>query len=416
MQRYEEGFLDNILMTFESMIKKINFAILAIIFFAFSSCTDPANESLHGSKLVEIAESNVSQSKLIDVLKIEEIKHNELDFESLLSHGNLAQAIDVIGATEISNDKLTYQNNIPVQARKTPNKDLEAETAFKNLEVNSLEHKKSIENLRKINKKKDQTIASLFLLNDELVIEIERIKGDSYRDNISLNSSAGNSFNNLDSLKLEVKKLKNNLTLKSEELKSLRFRNDSLEGRISDLEQSPNVNTVDLLPRLNSVIETEPQARKFNSQDRLGLCNLQFEAVVTALNGKSKEAFYTEFFILPLDLENIMRKGGIELKDYSTIDTYAELWARSRKNSFLFPDVHKNFRSLLLDLGDRGEGKRVRTDVDGSASVTGLPKGKYYVIGTASLGKVGVTWSVPISLNAGNNKISLTLANCSWSL
>ena len=192
------------------MIKKLNFAILAIIFFAFSSCTDTANESLHGSKLVEIAESNVSQSQLIDVLKIEEIKHNELDFESLLSHGNLAQAIDVIGATEISNDKLTYQNNIPVQARKTPNKDLEAETAFKNLEVNSLEHKKSIENLRKINKKKDQTIASLFLLNDELVIEIERIKGDSYRENISLNSSAGNSYNNLDSLKLEVKKLKNN--------------------------------------------------------------------------------------------------------------------------------------------------------------------------------------------------------------
>ena len=199
-------------------------------------------------------------------------------------------------------------------------------------------------------------------------------------------------------------------------MKSLRFRNDSLEGRISDLELSPNVNSIDLLPRLNSVIETDRQARQFHSQNRVGLCNLQFEAVVTALNGKSKEAFYTEFFILPTELENIMRKGGIVLTDYSGIDTYAELWARSRKNSFLFPDVHKKFRSLLLDLEDRGEGKRVRTDVDGSASVIGLPKGKYYVIGTASLGKVGVTWSVPVSLNAGNNKISLTLANCSWSL
>jgi len=48
--------------------------------------------------------------------------------------------------------------------------------------------------------------------------------------------------------------------------------------------------------------------------------------------------------------------------------------------------------------------------------IDGLPAGKYFVIGTASLGKVGVTWSVPVSLNTGNNKISLTLANCSWSL
>tara|TARA_B110000305_G_scaffold185258_1_gene206144 strand:- start:98 stop:1291 length:1194 start_codon:yes stop_codon:yes gene_type:complete len=397
------------------MIKKLNFAILGIVFFAVSSCSDNTNESLHGSNLVEIIDSNVSESQLLDVLKIEETKHNELDFESLLSHGNLVQAIDVSGAIEFTKDKYLSRINAPVKASKIQNKDLEAETAFKNLEVNSLEHKKSIENLRTINQLKDQTIASLSLLNDELITEIKRIKGDSYRENISINAT-GNSINNLDSLKFEVKKLKNNLTLKSEELKSLRFRNDSLEGRISDLELSPNVNSIDLLPRLNSVIETDRQARQFHSQNRVGLCNLQFEAVVTALNGKSKEAFYTEFFILPTELENIMRKGGIVLTDYSGIDTYAELWARSRKNSFLFPDVHKKFRSLLLDLEDRGEGKRVRTDVDGSASVIGLPKGKYYVIGTASLGKVGVTWSVPVSLNAGNNKISLTLANCSWSL
>ena len=397
------------------MIKKLNFAILGIVFFAVSSCSDNTNESLHGSNLVEIVDSNVSESQLLDVLKIEETKHNELDFESLLSHGNLVQAIDVSGAIEFTKDKYLSRINAPVKASKIQNKDLEAETAFKNLEVNSLEHKKSIENLRTINQLKDQTIASLSLLNDELITEIKRIKGDSYRENISINAT-GNSINNLDSLKFEVKKLKNNLTLKSEELKSLRFRNDSLEGRISDLELSPNVNSIDLLPRLNSVIETDRQARQFHSQNRVGLCSLSFEAVVTALNGKSKEAFYTEFFILPTELENIMRKGGIVLTDYSGIDTYAELWARSRKNSFLFPDVHKKFRSLLLDLEDRGEGKRVRTDVDGSASVIGLPKGKYYVIGTASLGKVGVTWSVPVSLNAGNNKISLTLANCSWSL
>jgi hypothetical protein len=54
--------------------------------------------------------------------------------------------------------------------------------------------------------------------------------------------------------------------------------------------------------------------------------------------------------------------------------------------------------------------------VDGAAEIIGLEKGRYFVIGTASLGKVGVTWSVPISLKSGSNKISLTLANCSWSM
>jgi len=36
-------------------------------------------------------------------------------------------------------------------------------------------------------------------------------------------------------------------------------------------------------------------------------------------------------------------------------------------------------------------------------------------VGTASLGKVGVTWSVPVDLDEGMNKLSLTLGNSSWS-
>jgi regulator of replication initiation timing len=305
-------------------------------------------------------------------------------------------------------------NGEPTPVEALMSKELEAETALKNLEVHSIQRQKSIEDLRKINNKKDQTIASLSQLNDELISEIKRIKGSLYQ-NSKTDGPSENSGSQLGSLKSEVKKLKNNLALKSEELKSLRYRNDSLEDRISDLELSPTSKKSELLPTFSSISYSSTNINPIN-QKRSGQCKLQFEAVVTALNGKSKEAFYTEFFILPISLENIMRKGGIALANYSGIDTYAELWARSRKNAFLYPDVHKNIRSLLLNFEDRGEGKRVRTDVDGSALVDDLQAGKYFVIGTASLGKVGVTWSVPVSLNTGNNKISLTLANCSWSL
>lgn len=382
------------------------------LFYCVSCSQDTHKQNQHEGDLNDDAiEKKID---LNEILKIDE-KVN-LNFENLLSEGNDVKISDVSGVSDYSEILLSKNKKVDIPIDNISPKDLEAETAFKNLEENSLEHKKSIEDLRLINQKKDQTIASLSLLNDELISELKRIKGVGF-DNEFVNLPETSSSNaNLGSLKSEVKKLKNNLALKSEELKSLRYRNDSLEGRISQLESAPKISNGNLLPRISQI--NSPSTTMLSSKQEIldGNCNLQFEAVVTSLNGKSKEAFYTEFFVLPYDFEHIMRKGGIELKDFSGIDTYSELWARSRKNAFLFPDINKKIRSLLLDFEDNGEGKRVRTDVDGSASISGFKKGKYYVIGTASLGKVGVTWSVPVSLNSGNNKISLTLANCSWSL
>lgn len=389
---------------------------LAFNLFAFFYCVscsqDSHKEIQHESDPKENA--HVKKTDLDEILQINE--NANLNFENLLTAGNDVETSDVSGVADYSEKLLTNNKEDPIPIAKISPKDLEAETAFKNLEVNSLEHKKSIEDLRLINQKKDQTIASLSLLNDELISEIKRIKGVGFANDYSNSSESSSSNANLGSLKSEVKKLKNNLALKSEELKSLRYRNDSLEGRISQLESAPKISNGDLLPRISQINSGSKMMFSPKQKIRDGNCNLQFEAVVTSLNGKSKEAFYTEFFVLPYDFEYIMRKGGIELKDFSGIDTYAELWARSRKNAFLFPDINKKIRALLLDFEDNGQGKRVRTDVDGSASISGFKKGNYYVIGTASLGKVGVTWSVPVSLNSGNNKISLTLANCSWSL
>ena len=388
---------------------------LALNLFAFFYCLSCSQDSHKQIQDTSVSKDAVPEIKtdLAKLLQLNDRETLNLDFEHLLNEGNEVKTSDV---SDFS-DKLPLKEKVvDFPSKKISPKDLKAEIAFKNLEVNSLEHKKSIENLRMINDKKDQTIASLSLLNDELISEINRMKGEGAKGELKnpLNSSSPNS--NLLTLKTEVKILKNNLALKSEELKNLRYRNDSLEGRISQLELVPKSSNGELLlrkPQINS-----PSKTNFPLKNNIldGTCNLNFDAVVTSLNGKSKEAFYTEFFVLPYSLEHIIRKGGIELQDYAGIDTYAELWARSRKNAFLFPNVHKKIRALLLDFEDNGAGKRIRTDVDGSASISGFERGKYFVIGTASLGKVGVTWSVPVSLNPGNNKISLTLANCSWSL
>jgi len=330
------------------------------------------------------------------------------DFESVNRNGNIDPVLEPVDDKSVSNDR-------------------EAEKVLSNLEEGTISHQKSIEELRKINSRKDKTIASLTKLNQELVSEISRLKARGVDLPVSDSKSDESASDKLFGLRSEVKNLRGNLLIKSKEIQDLRIRNDSLEGRISVLELNPSKKLTSsimtprqkdlskvvssLSDRNSPFVETSKERRLF-----AGGCNLQFDAVVTALNGKNKEAFYSEFFVIEDDFENVLRRGGIKLTDFSGIDSYAELWARSRKNSFLFPNVQKNIRSLLLKLVENGKGQRVRTDINGAATLENLPSGNFFIVGTASLGKVGVTWDVPVVLQTGTNKLSLTLANSSWSL
>ena len=366
------------------------------------------------SQLVDHISGYQTSDDLLDILEEGNPINEKSNFESLLGIKS-SQTVDLIPVEKT--EDMIVENTIENREAKNVEtiQNLEVETALKNLEDSALEHQKSINELRKINLNKDQTISTLSKLNDELISEIKRLKSakSEYSGNRYVNTASDTS---LESLKIEVNKLKNSLILKSKELENLRLRNDTLEGKIVGMETEPYTTNLDKLDaeslRQNSIDSSTVNPPKLNQRGS----SLYFEAVVTALNGKSKEAFYTEFFILDRDLETILRKAGINLEEYSSINTYSELWARSRKNAFLFPGVQKKIRTALLSLVEKGEGRRVRTDVDGAAEIIGLEKGRYFVIGTAMLGKVGVTWSVPISLELGSNKISLTLANCSWSL
>ena len=311
------------------------------------------------------------------------------------------------------------------------NRDLEAEAALKKLEENVNEHQKSINNLRKINLTKDQTIASLSTINDELLNEIKRIKSmnKTGKDTISDNNT---NYSQIDLLKREVMKLKNTLILKSKELDNLRFQNNSLEGRISELEVLPRPNILERPQKTFSygitsgtVNNSTDGIRKSSSSEissitypsDSGTCSLEFDAVVTSLSGRNKEAFFTEFFVLPLSLENALEDvKSLSLEKFQGISSFGELWARSRENPFLYPNTQKTIRAALLANVEKGVGKRVRTDVDGFAKLNNLRTGKHYIIGTATLGKVGVTWNVPVSLRSGSNKVSLTLENSAWSL
>jgi hypothetical protein len=406
-------------------MKKLPIFIISSTVAFFTSCgSDSALDQHstidgnHSEPLHKSVDSN-DGNELFKKLQKSQIQKNNLDYEDFFNDGELVEAVDIDGATDVISEASTPTTLVDVSSDNVDYQSLEAETALQNLEESALEHQKSVEELRKINLSKDQTISTLSSLNDELISEIKRLKGE-FRSTPSIENI--DSVSSIGSIKDEVSKLKNNLALKSRELESLRIRNDSLEGKLVELESTPNLLSLNSSPpnitRARSTNYNFNFKRNDSDQSYLNLdqASLQFEAVVTSLNGKSKEAFYTEFFILKNNLEDILRKGGVNIQEFSGVDTYSELWARARKNSFLFPDVQKNIRALLLNLVEKGQGRRVRTDVDGAAKLSGLIKGKYFIIGTASLGKVGVTWSVPVVLKNGNNKMSLTLANSSWSL
>jgi hypothetical protein len=271
----------------------------------------------------------------------------------------------------------------------------------------------SLDKFENNNAVKDATIASLKELNRELLDEIKTLREfqrkstrESYLDNEVEVAT------NYDNDQLTV--LRNKLNIQQNQINELLSQNKNLESQV--LQQSKNPYSKVRLSVPISLQKEENTESYFNKTPVSTASNLQFDAVVTSINGKSKEAFYTEFFLLKKDFEILLLKSELQLSDYPKIDSYSELWARSRKNPFLYPGVQKKIRTLLLNEINLGQGKRIRTDIDGAGAFSQIEGGDYHLIGSAALGKIGVTWNTPINVTSGLNKLSLTLANSSWSL
>jgi len=316
--------------------------------------------------------------------------------------------------------------------------DQELEDLLSKLNNSKVAFERQINSLKAIVDQRDHTINSLKLINQKLRDELNRLRNS---DPERLGSLPINGEVQL--MREELLKLKNSFTLKVKELDELREYNNELYGRLENLDPTAKRTLITSLPTgvasvnepsnsrisdenldnllLDSTIVAPRESSGKEMMTPRSTGSLEFDAVVTAANGKIKEAFYTEFFIAKYDLREILEKAGINLDNpkYKNITSFAELWAQSRKYPFRYPDLQKEIRKALLDSIDdeKSLGRRIRTDIDGNSDeISGLATGNYYIIGTASLGQVGVTWSVPVKVKSGRNKVSLTIANASWSL
>ena len=279
----------------------------------------------------------------------------------------------------------------------------------------------SLQELHSLNARKDQIIASLTRLNDELLQEVKRLRfSTSVVSNESDEIETSDVSNGqLYKLQNEISNLKSNLMEKSKELDGLRLRNDQFINGIDSLQPRvlpENLNNRYLPYEGNRGLKNLefPNQDKLDSVQARGTCSLEFDAVVTLLNGRNKEVFYTEFFLIPQSFPELLLDQGFFLRDYPQISSFEELWAKSRKSPFSYPGAYKRIRNILLEQVEQGKGYRIRTDIDGFAEFKNLSPSSYYLVGTAPVGKVGAVWNIPIRLKTGYNKTSLTLANTNW--
>ena len=375
----------------------------------------------------------VDESKYSDII-VNSSNSSEFDNLLLSSHGdeltnflsekdtnssNNFVAFQDSNATEIFTDSYSETLNISINSEDIVPKST-LEMTIRELQNSSFSHQQGLEKIRELSFEKDQKISFLESENASL---LERIK--NLEAQLSSGSNQPVTVNNEDlqvatELDYAIEDLKTSYEANSKEVSFLKKQNLLISDKLDGLEKEEKleiefdteVAEKDSNPTLNILKEIPPEELIIPTTSN---CTLSFDAVVTSLNGKSKEAFYTEFFIIRKDLNTLMVENGILISDFAEVTSYGELWARARKNPFLFPNILKQIRDLLLEEVSKNKGVRVRTDINGSATVQNLDKAPYYVVGTASLGKVGVTWSVPVDLDEGMNKLSLTLGNSSWS-
>jgi len=380
-------------------------AITASLTLVFISCGERDAKIETQQKTEELAQVELSEF-------VESIDVPEHDLSKLVTQGIEAPAVDVIdGAT----DNEAFSANIDDG---TNNSVLEGSELKLVMAERSTSRSKSddelILDLREVISTKDQIISELSLKNQLLLDQLKKYKNDqeSMTQNAVIFSTP-----EFAALKDEITTMQTNLNDKSTELDALKAQKKLLEEKMNQFEpQALPTNAGSIAVPLYESPKLTIDRNLYTPSPKLGIeCQLSFDAVVTLQNGKNKEAFYTEFFLLDRNFGQILQDGDVYLTDYLPIESFDELWAQSRKTPFKFPGLQKRIRSLLQGEVSQGRGYRVRTDLDGAAVFNDLPARTFNLVGTASLGIVGVTWNLPIRLMAGSNKVSLTLANSSWS-
>ena len=135
-------------------------------------------------------------------------------------------------------------------------------------------------------------------------------------------------------------------------------------------------------------------------------------AEVNYLNGKKSMAFFTTFYISAQPIDEVIASMDDNLLETHNVSSVGELWARSIKNPYEYPDVANQIRRAV-SLSSVAWGS---SNIQGKANFSEVLTGDYFIIGAAPLGQIGVVWSFPITVTKQMDLVFLNEENALWSL
>ena len=164
-----------------------------------------------------------------------------------------------------------------------------------------------IAELRSVISNKDRKIQQLILENESLLLRLQ-LKQISTQNTASVDPVNKNFLD----FRNEISVVQADLNSQSSEFAELQSQKQILEQRINSYESKSEILSPDSGSNKYSVLPLKNlNSQNYITEDVMENCGLSFDAVVTLQNGKSKEAIYTEFFLIDRNFGQILQDGSI---------------------------------------------------------------------------------------------------------
>jgi hypothetical protein len=131
--------------------------------------------------------------------------------------------------------------------------------------------------------------------------------------------------------------------------------------------------------------------------------NVSIAAKTVSQNGTPVAVRNEKFYLLDKSLEEILDDAGLEPIEGNSLTNSLGL-------AVMFPDRYGDFRQKAMAAINSKIEYSGTTDGTGTAKLSGVEPGSYYLFGVTKTGKGFAMWSSPVSVNVGDNVMDLAPA------
>jgi hypothetical protein len=128
--------------------------------------------------------------------------------------------------------------------------------------------------------------------------------------------------------------------------------------------------------------------------------SVRIAAKIVSQSGSPLAVKNEKFYLLDKSLEDILDDAGLEAIDGNSLTNSLGL-------AVMYPDRYGDFRQKAMAAINEKIEYSGTTDATGTANMSGVEPGGYYLFGVTKTGKGFAMWSSPVSINVGENLMDL---------